>query len=193
MNADPHGQPGPEIFEPRMPEVDQPTGIEQIFQRARAAAAGATPPAVGPGRHVVFVTPGRMLMLHPCAPPGSLSAEQVAAVESIISPSVARNVAVIAYTELTALRADIVRTIPFAGLISGLAYIGHRVWVFEGHPSALAAGARDADVLIVDGGMAPHLARDWIETVRAVMRHPGIFLHDRATFTLRPLDAPRAG
>jgi hypothetical protein len=178
--------PGPELFACRMPEVDQPADIERVFARARAAAAGeADVPGAGARRHLVVVTPGRMLMLHPCPPAGSMSPAQVAAIEKLLSPAVKQNVAVIAYTELSALRADLSRAVPFAGLLSGLAYVGHRVWVFEGHPSALAAGSREADLLIVDGAMVPHLPPDWSTTARRAMRRPVIFVHDRATYTLR--------
>ena len=70
---------------------------------------------------------------------------------------------------------------PFLGLLLGLAYIGHSVWIFEGHPSALAAGCRNADVLIVDGDMVPHLQEDWTAVASSVMRHREIYVHDRAS------------
>lgn len=73
---------------------------------------------------------------------------------------------------------------PFAGLFIGLAYIGHTVWIFEGHPSALVAGCRDADLLIVDGGMIPFMAKDWATTAASVMRNKEIYMHDRSTFKL---------
>ena len=76
--------------------------------------------------------------------------------------SVKRNIAVIANTELQAVTKEISKAIPFVGMLMGFAYIGHAVWIFEGHPDALEAGCRDADVLIVDGGMAPFLSKDWI-------------------------------
>ena len=53
------------------------------------------------------------------------------------------------------------------------------VWVFEGHPSALSAGCREADVLIVDGAMVPHLQQDWIAVASSAMKHPEIYVHDR--------------
>jgi hypothetical protein len=55
---------------------------------------------------------------------------------------VKRNIAAIAYTELSGLRSDISKTIPFFGILLGFAYIGHAVWIFEGHGSALVAGCR---------------------------------------------------
>jgi len=55
------------------------------------------------------------------------------------------------------------------------------VWVFEGHPSALAQGCRDADLLLVDSGMLPELERnpDWQATAEQVMRTPDIKLVSR--------------
>lgn len=110
---------------------------------------------------------------------------QVAPIERMISPEVKRNIAVIAYTELEAVTTDISKTIPFFGLLMGFAYIGHSVWIFEGHASALAAGCRHADVLIVDGGMVPYLTEDWTSVAASVMRNAEIYMHDRRTYSLR--------
>ena len=177
----------PGLFKPRMPEVDFPAKLEDIFDKARKAAAEDTTPTKGKNRQVVVVTPGRMVMLHPCPAPGTMNPQAVESVEKLMPSKTRRNVAVIAYTELKALRADVVKTIPFYGLLTGLAYIGHAVWVFEGHSSALAAGCRDADLLIADCEMVPFLAGDWITTASSVMRRALIFVHDRATFSLRRL------
>jgi hypothetical protein len=109
--------------------------------------------------------------------------------ERLIPSVVKRNVAVIADTGFTGEAApDLAKAskaIPFLGLLTGLTYIGHHVWVFEGHASALAAGCRDADVLIVDSGVVPHLEKGWEKAAEAVMRNANILIHDRATFKLR--------
>ena len=174
-----------ELYEPCMPEVDERPDIEEIFDQARRAAAGEVAPSgERSGRHVVLVTPGRMIMRQPCPAPGSMPGSQVAPIERMISPQVKRNVAVIAYTELEAVMTDISRTIPFLGLLTGFAYVGHCVWIFEGHSSALAAGCRQADVLIVDGGMVPYLMEDWTVVVSKVMRKAEIYVHERRTFSL---------
>jgi hypothetical protein len=122
----------PDLFKPRMPEVDFPAKLEDIFDKARKAAAEDTTPTKGKNRQVVVVTPGRMVMLHPCPAPGTMNQQAVESVEKLMPSKTRLNVAVIAYTELKALRADVVKTIPFYGLLTGLAYIGHAVWVFEG-------------------------------------------------------------
>ena len=109
---------------------------------------------------------------------------QVAAIHQMIPPEPRRNIAAIAYTEVTALDANISKAIPFFGMLLGMAYIGHVVWVFEGHSSALAHGCRNADVLLVDGGMVPFLPPDWQTVASRVMQRPEICVHDRATFRL---------
>ena len=108
----------------------------------------------------------------------------MAAIQKTISPQHKRNIAVISYTELTAVKANISKAIPFIGMLLGFAYIGHAVWVFEGHASALAPGCREADVLLVDGGMLPYLQPDWQAVASSVMRKPEIYVHDRRTFRL---------
>jgi hypothetical protein len=168
----------------RMPEVDEVSDIEEVFAKARKAAAGDQP-VEQKGRNVIVVTPGRLLMLQPCPAPGSMASSQVATVEGMISPKVTRNIAAIAYTELSGVRSDISKTIPFFGILLGFAYIGHAVWIFEGHGTALVAGCRDADVLIVDGAMVPHLQTDWVSVTSGVMKSREIYIHDRAAYSLR--------
>jgi hypothetical protein len=165
------------IFTPRMPEVDEHRNIEKVFQEARKAAAG--------DRQVVLITPGRMLMLQPCPPAGSMPAQVVSQIEKLISPKIKRKIAVIAYTELKALTTNLAKAIPFFGMLSGMAYIGHAVWVFEGHSSALAAGCKDADLVIVDSAMVSHLAPDWQSFARTEAPGRQIYIHDRATQGLR--------
>jgi hypothetical protein len=175
-----------DIYKPHMPEVDVRGNIEDIFAEARRAARGETrPPGAGPDdRFYLVVTPGRMVMYKPCPPAGSMSSGQVASIEKMLPSTAKRNIAVIANTELQAVMKEISRAVPFVGMLMGFAYLGHAVWIFEGHPDALAAGCREAELLIVDGGMLPFLSQDWLQVVQPVMRHPEIYIHDRATFKL---------
>ena len=166
-----------DILTPRMPEIDERRDIEKVFQEARKAAAG--------DRQVVLVTPGRMLMLQPCPRAGSMPAQVVSQIERLISPKIKRKIAVIGYTELTAVTTNVAKAIPFFGMLSGIAYIGHAVWVFEGHSSALAAGCKDADLVIVDSAMVPHLAANWQSLARTDVAARQIYIHDRATHALR--------
>lgn len=168
-----------------MPEVEVPASISAVFGKARSLAITGRADAAGTmRRHVIIVTPGRLLMLQPCPPPGSMPESQVAAIRSVLSPTRPQHIAVISYTELTALRTNIAQAIPFLGMLLGFAYVGHAVWLFEGHPSALAEGCRDADVLLVDGGMLPFLTPDWHTVASHAMRRPEIYVHDRETFRL---------
>jgi hypothetical protein len=171
------------LYQPHMPDVDQPPTLAAIFDKARSTASNGAP--TGPARRcVVVITPGRLLMLQPCPPPGSMPEPQVAAIQRMIAPEPKRSIAAISYTELTALKTDIAKTVPFMGMLLGFAYIGHAVWVFGGHPTALAHGCRDADALLVDGGMLPYLQLDWQGVASRVMRRPEIYVHDRKTFRL---------
>jgi hypothetical protein len=85
------------------------------------------------------------------------------------------------------------RAIPFLGLLMGLSYLGHAVWIFEGHPSALAAGVREADILIVDSAMAGFLSPGWQDTAAAAMRNANLLMVDRATMQLGVLRKIGAG
>jgi hypothetical protein len=62
--------------------------------------------------------------------------------------------------------------------------------VFEGHPSALAVGCRDAELLIADNAMMPFLQEDWVTVAVGAMKRPLIFAHERAAFSLRRLYPP---
>ncbi len=172
-----------EPFSPHMPEVDVGPNLADIFDQARKAAAGELEQPSG--RHVVIVTPGRMIAFQPCPAPGSMPPAQVQNIEAMIPAQVKRKIAAIAYNGVDAITTDLSQAIPFLGFLVAFAYIGHSVWVFEGHESALVAGCKDADVLIVDGGMIPHLHKDWATVVSGVMRNREIYVHDRTTYALR--------
>jgi hypothetical protein len=170
---------------PGMPEVAVREDIEQIFRTARRMAAGEKDT-----RGLVLVGPDRRMLVMPALETSEKLNEMAVGMERLIPSSVKRNIAVIAYTGVAAGAqgfnvALANREIPFLGLLTGLTYIGHAVWIFEGHESALAAGCRDADVLIVDSGMLPHLVKGWDEAAVKVMRNPNILIHDRTSFKLR--------
>ena len=167
-----------------MPQVDTPSDVEERFKKAwRLASEGpeiATLTAAPSGqRNIVIVTPGRAMMIQPCPRPGSMEASAVQAIEKIAPPQKPSNIAVIAYTELDAVMRDISRAIPFLGYVLGLAYIGHNVIVFEGHPSALKAACREADMLIVDEAMVAHLQRDWASVALGTMRGSNVLIFGR--------------
>jgi len=172
-----------DIYEPRMPEVDVLADIEKIFVEAQRAAGQNG--VDGKSRNVVVVTPGRVLMLQPCPLPGTMPAHAVSQMERMLPPKIKRKIAVIGYTDLKALTGNLAKAIPFFGMLTGMAYIGHSVWIFEGHASALAAGCKGADLLIADGAMVPHLPSDWQKLASSETPALEIFVHDRAKHTLR--------
>ena len=134
------GRSNAEAASVRMPDVDEPADIDAVFARARLAASGeGERPPGPPGRHVIIVTPGRMLMLKACPPPDSMAADKVASVEAMMSSKVKRNVAAIAFTESAALMHDAAQAIPFLGFLLGFAYIGHAVsWLWQSKQAAFA-------------------------------------------------------
>lgn len=175
----------PLLFTPRMAEVQPVPDIEKLFADVRKRASRQEQP-----RGVVMVLPDRKFGIWPeSRVPQSPSA--VERIELIVPSSIKRNIAVIAYTGFAketfpaTSAIDGNKAIPFLGILFGLSYIGHSVWIFEGHPTALAAGCRDADLLIVDSGMLPFLPHGWQDEAARFMRNPNIMVHDRATYQLR--------
>ncbi len=140
-----------DLFTPRMPEVDVRPKIGAIFSRARAAAAQTHIGEDGIERHqLIIITPGRLLVAKSCPLLENIPVEQLALLGELVPRQPRVNIAVIAYTYLDALKTDIRRAVPFFDSLLGFAALGHTVWVFEGHTSALAAGCREADLLLVD-------------------------------------------
>lgn len=151
------------LFIPHMPEVDIRPDIESVFSRARVAADESREDEDGLfHRQVIIVTPGRLLISKLCPLPSEIPTDELSRLTSLIPPHPQKNISVISYTYLEALKKDILQAIPFFGFLLGFAAIGHRVWIFEGHPSALQAGCRQADMLIVDGGILPFLGDDMV-------------------------------
>lgn len=172
------------LFSPRMPEVDIRPDLGAIFERARQAADEPSEDEQGfYRRQVIIVSPGRLLIGKECPLPAELGREEVEKLSGLLPPNPAKNIAVIAYTALDALKKDLLQAIPFFGYLLGFAAIGHKVWVFEGHTSAIRAGCRDADLLLVDAGMLPFLEEDpgWKEEALGVMREGTIKILARNT------------
>jgi hypothetical protein len=171
--------------------------IASIWKDVFTAARKLGP---GPGaRYVVLVQKNHGLRCLACPLPGSLPEAKVAEVERIVPSAVGRNIVIIAPTEFQLDPADEVkrpgtgeiqaagRTIPFFGLVLGLAFIGHCVWVFDGQATALAEGCRGADLLIIDSIKANELTTKSVEVAADVMRNANILIFDRNTRNLRTL------
>jgi hypothetical protein len=202
------GSPQPEdIFEPHMPGVDLLSDMDSFFIQVRKLleaenseifvqstgismlippehAIQATPKGQ---RHAAVITPGRMISLVPAPAPNTKSEKELASIKSILPGEAPLQITAISYTNLEAYMKDETKTkcIPFLGFLAAFAYIGHNVIVFEGHPSALEAGVRNSDALIIDSGMLPFMAENWADTVfKAMNPNPKIFIHDRKSFQL---------
>ena len=161
------------IFTPCMPEVDIRPDIESIFTKARKAADESREGMEGLyHRQVIIVTPGRLLISKICPLPSEIPADELSRISSFITPKYPKSISVISYTYIEALKKDALQTIPFFGYLLGFAAIGHSVWVFEGHYSAIQAGCRDADILLIDGGIMPYLEEniEWRASALDVMR-----------------------
>ena len=168
----------------QIPDVNQNADIEKVFGTVRAVANGESGQ-----RGLVILLPDRQYLVLPPMPDSPELKKIAAGLAQFIPADVRRNIAVIAPTSLAATGtpdvAQVGKAIPFLGLLMGLSQIGHAVWVFEGHPSALAAGCREADVLLIDSAVRPLLPEGWQDTARSALRNANILLHDRATFQLR--------
>ncbi len=187
--------PATGVFKPRFIEVEKSVDVEERFRQARRMAAGErldeigdqVPNMVEGQRAVAIVTPGRLIMLDPCPEPNTVPQETVAEMSELLPPNPPLTISAISYTNIEALTADKdkTRTIPFRGFLNAWAYTGHNVMVFEGHPSALEAGVRDCDVLLVDSGMIPFIQFNWLHVAQRLMRPGGrIFIHNRESYTL---------
>ena len=168
-----------------MPEVAKRSDIEEIFARVRATAAGN-----GPGDGLVIVKPDRTHLVMPRLAETDALKSMAENMGKLLPASPQRNIAAISFTAFESAPgtapdlAEVNKSIPFLGMLVGFAYIGHAVWIFEGHPTSLAAGCRDADVLIVDSALRPLLEADWDTRVAAVMRNVNILVHNRTNFSL---------
>jgi hypothetical protein len=164
-------------FVPHMPSVDSIPDIAEMFVKARELAGKNTPT----GRAPVVLTPGhRILFPLPSVPPNTQSPEQIAPIERIAPRDPALNITVIALNTVeTLMNNGWMRSIPFAGYLMGLAYIGHNVVITEGHSSALPAACDQTDLLIVDGGMVPFLQSDWLEVAKQHLRSCQILIFGR--------------
>lgn len=166
------GVPGP-----RIPEVSSRSDIEEVFERLRKSAADGIAILKPDRTHLMMTRLGATPALEGMAK----------SVDRLIPGAVKRNIAVIGDTVFETVEGktlgltEVSKSIPFLGILVGLSYIGHAVWVFEGHMSAMAAGCRGADVLIVDSALRGLLAPGWEAVAAPEMRNANILVHDRGT------------
>jgi hypothetical protein len=173
--------------------IDMPCDWDELFEAVRRLACE---PAL---RHLILVRQNQSLICLACPARSSVKPEYVADVERIVPSDVKRSVAILAPTQPKFEPADanalpgtelviaMGRTIPFFGMLIGFTAVGHAVWVFDGQPDTLAAGCKDADVLIIDSIKADTLTTKSVDDAAQVMRNANILLHDRKTGQLRSL------
>ena len=137
-------------------------------------------------RHVVVMRPDLSLVKLDCPAPGSIPEDVVAQMEAILPSATPRRVVVAASTDI-ALAMETV--IPFFGILNGLAYIGHSVWIFDPLVSDIAERSRGADLLIIDGRLEHEISNASLSAARAVMRSDNVVVHDRESFRLRVIAA----
>jgi hypothetical protein len=177
-------------FAPHMPDVDLRPAAEELFANARKLASGESG---NPG--IVMVSPDRRLLLLPLPPPSARTARMAKGLRKIIPSDRGRNIAVIGNTGFTMSSGpgapsveEASRAIPFLGFLAGFCYAGHKIWIFEGHPSALAAGLAESEVLLLDSAMLPFLQSDWMQVAQRVMHTDRrVFIHKREGYQLLPV------
>lgn len=161
-----------------MPEVDRERDFPTILAAARKLTS-ETPEH----RQIALITPGRLVMMLPCPPAETVSQEMIASIREIVPEEQPQVITTIAFTDVVSRGplevAKVNQVIPFTGYLLGMAFVGHNVVVFEGHPSALAAGCLGADLLIVDGAMADQLQENWVVVAAGAMRKPRILVFGR--------------
>jgi hypothetical protein len=179
-------------FAPRMPEVDESADIAQVFTQQRwSMTQYITNKPASPGQRLCIigiVPPNRKLdqslAAMPLPDPPSEGFEDRA--KQVLPGARSLNITAISYTGEER-SPDDQRQLPFLSMLMQFAYLGHRIVVFEGHPSGFAASLRDADVLIVDSGMLPFLQSGWFEVAQSVFRGKGrVRIFDRMKTELRP-------
>ena len=151
-------------FSPRMPSVAPLR--EGIVQYARDLAFDPI------NRRLIMITPDRSIKTSINLPPkDTLPHEFIAHLESIAPSTQQILIVSVGMTDYGALQEDPYRAIPFLGTLEGFVQLGHAVILFEGHPSALGPVCENADLLIIDEQMIPHLKKDWLQVALNVMRN----------------------
>lgn len=164
-----------DFFKVHMPEVDIREGLKPLFTQARHLAGEVVELNDGSRvRQVVIISPGRLLLKKESYPPDTLPNENREVLEQLIPSEKPLKIAVITYTFLDALRENVRKAIPFFDYLLGFAYIGHAVWIFEGHTSVLEIGCFGADFVLVDQRMLPFLEPDWEKRIKGIASKPQV-------------------
>lgn len=168
-----------------MPAVDEDHNMERLFLEARKLSRGdfKLPNQPLDQRYIALITPGRHTASVHCPLPEKMTPAMISAVRAIVPEKQRQAVIVIADTRIPehgklSMR-EVAEHIPYLGYLLGIAYIGHTVVIFEGHPSALEAGCAGTDLLIVDEELLNSLQPDWHAVATSVMRRPRVLIATR--------------
>jgi hypothetical protein len=171
------------VSHPRHASPTKNGEMDEYFATVRRTAAGK-----GEGEGLVIVKPDRSLMVLPRMTESQELKGMAEQMAQMVPPNKQRNIAAIAQTIFekgpAAGIAEVGKAIPFFGILVGLSYIGHAVWVFDGGGDTLIAGCRDADMVIVDSAVRASLPAGWDAKAAAVMRNANILVHNRANYSL---------
>src|SRR5260370_25126923 len=140
-----------QTFQLRPVAPKAPTGVSwaAVFDEARARTRQ------GEQYRIVLVRADQSLLSLPCIPHKAMTTHRLAQAHRVIPEGVARNVAVIASTELVADSSDSQspsavpqlraagRTITFFGLLLNLASAGNALWIFDGSRESVVPGCRN--------------------------------------------------
>jgi tetratricopeptide (TPR) repeat protein len=174
-------------LQPYMPNVKvfSGTDLANMFQQARNLARGksptGTPQSEADGqKYLTLILPDRNMRRISTARPNAMARTAVEGILNIL-PLPSKYVVGIALNDklTTAAPEQLIKAIPFFGFLAGMAYVGHTVVIFEGHPTAFEEGVRGADQLLVDREMIPFLNPHWVEIAFSVMRTPRIDVYNR--------------
>jgi hypothetical protein len=170
---------------PSMPHVDADIDVRPVFAHARQVSAGTVAVPAGPigGRAAAIITPGRLIMPVLCPPASAVSPQMLEDVRLMVPEHPKQQITVIANNNVVATGAFTAREanglIPILGYLLGMAFDGHTVVVFEGHPSALAAGCEGSTMLFVDKAMVEYLQPDWPAVAASTMSRANIRIFGR--------------
>jgi hypothetical protein len=161
------------VSNPYMPEVEPLTASHVTAAREVASDSGEIA-VILPDRRVISV-----------AASDHVGNEKATQINAILGNQTPCNVTVIGMTEQPEPEQNLLdrllnrssdklddnealaEAIPFFKYVQDVAGLGNNVIVFEGQN--LSVGCDNADAVIVDGGLIPHLGSEWLDTVKSVM------------------------
>lgn len=132
---------------------------------------------------LAILTPQREVVYRKCPPKGSLPKQLEDMATSMLPPETPCKVAVICNTSALS-HCHPSEAVPFFSLLLGLAYIGHKVVLIEGHKDAILVFCKDVDVCIVDEAMIPFLEDSWRDSLKKLVKNEEVYIFDRKTSNL---------